>query len=93
VEQGVERLREFVRQHGRTGRATAILKSRRWKPGRRLAPSAAFETEQRAGNAGLRREDYEKAARVRDALKNLESQKSATSAALSPVSALARARI
>jgi tetratricopeptide (TPR) repeat protein len=79
VEQGVERLREFAHQHGRSGAGdgTAEIASlEAWLSELRTQrPLTKREQLEHAMAEALRREDYEKAAQVRDELKNLESEK------------------
>jgi hypothetical protein len=79
VEQGVERLREFSRQHGRSGPgdgAAEVASLEAWLGElRSQRPLTRREQLERAMAEALRLEDYEKAAQVRDQLKVLESEK------------------
>jgi hypothetical protein len=79
VEQGVERLREFQRNHGRSGPGdgsaeTASLET--WLVElRSQRPLSRREQLEKAMAEALKREDYEKAAQVRDEIRILESEK------------------
>jgi tetratricopeptide (TPR) repeat protein len=81
VEQGVERLREFQRQHGRSGPgdgSAEVASLETWLGELRTQrPLSRREQLELAMAEALRREDYEKAAKVRDQIRNLESEKKA----------------
>ena len=77
VKQGVEQIREFYRDHGRSelleqnGEVTSL---ERWlgeiSANRPISPRERLE---QALSEAVQREDYEKAAQMRDALRNLKS--------------------
>jgi hypothetical protein len=79
VEHGIESIREFQREHARAeavGIAGELQSLENWleelRSNRPLTPREKLE---RALNEAVRLEDYEKAARVRDALRDLETEK------------------
>jgi hypothetical protein len=83
IEEGIENIREFYRENSRleAGEQSGELYSlQTWlaeiRANRPLSPREKLE---QALNDAVQREDYEKAAKVRDALKNLKSEKEKTS--------------
>jgi len=79
VEQGVEEIRNFYRDNSRSELIEAsgeIQSLEGWLTEIRAnRPLSAREKLERALSDAVKREDYEKAARVRDALRNLETEK------------------
>jgi hypothetical protein len=79
VEQGIEDIRGFYREHSRhelTEQSAEIPSLEAWLTEIRAnRPLSAKEKLERALSEAVKREDYEKAARVRDALRNLETEK------------------
>lgn len=82
IEQGVENIRDFFREHSRpeladqNGEAQSL---ENWLSDLRAnRPLSTREKLERALSEAVQREDYEKAAQVRDALKNLKSENRST---------------
>ena len=82
IEEGIENIREFYREHSRmeAGEQSGELYSlQTWlgeiRANRPLSPREKLE---QALNDAVQREDYEKAAKVRDALKNLKPEQEKT---------------
>jgi hypothetical protein len=79
VEDGLEQIRLFYREHGRTDlqeQSGELSSLEHWLTEiRAKRPLSAREQLERALNDAVTREDYEKAAQVRDALRNLEAEK------------------
>jgi hypothetical protein len=79
VEQGVEVIRNFYREHSRTELAEQsgeINSLETWLVEIRAnRPLSAREKLERALSEAVKQEDYEKAAQVRDALRNLNAEK------------------
>jgi hypothetical protein len=79
VERGVEDIRNFYREHSRTDmieQSGEVQSLETWlgeiRANRPLSPRERLE---RVLNEAVKREDYEKAAQVRDALRNLKAEK------------------
>jgi hypothetical protein len=76
-EQGIEAITEFLREHGNpeSGESSGEINSlRAWLEDiRSRRPLSPREKLERALNDAVKSEDYEKAAQVRDALRNLKS--------------------
>jgi len=77
VEEGLEHIRNFYREHARADAADQspeVQSLENWldeiRTKRPLSPRERLE---RALNEAVQKEDYERAAKVRDELKNLES--------------------
>lgn len=79
VEQGIEEIRNFYREHGRpemTEQSGEVNSLETWLAEIRAnRPLTAREKLERALNDAVKQEDYEKAAKVRDALRDLETEK------------------
>jgi UvrB/uvrC motif len=79
VEQGLEDIRNFYREHSRTElteQSGEVHSLESWLGEIRAnRPLSAREKLERALSEAVKREDYEKAARVRDALRDLETEK------------------
>jgi hypothetical protein len=79
VEQGLEDIRDFYREHARSEmieQSGEVQSLDSWLSEIRAnRPLTAREKLERALSDAVKREDYEKAARVRDALRNLEAEK------------------
>ncbi|HXU76904.1 MAG TPA: UvrB/UvrC motif-containing protein [Methylomirabilota bacterium] len=77
VEEGIEKIRAFYRESARTEAAEQsgeVHSLETWlEEIRAKRPLSAREKLEQALNDAVKREDYEKAARVRDALRNLKS--------------------
>jgi hypothetical protein len=77
VEEGVERIRAFYREHARAGgpeHSGEVVSLESWlEEIRAKRPLTERERLERALHEAVRREDYEQAARVRDELRNLKS--------------------
>jgi hypothetical protein len=80
IENGIERLREFYEEHERhelVAQSAEILQLQHWlEEVNRKRPLTRREQLERDLNEAVKREDYEKAAKVRDALKKLKSSDS-----------------
>ena len=78
VEQGIEEIRDFYRQHSRSDlidQSGEIQSLESWLEELRAnRPLSAREKLERALSDAVKREDYEKAARMRDALRNLKAE-------------------
>jgi hypothetical protein len=76
VEEGVEKIRAFYHEHARGDAAEAsgeVQSLENWLEEIRIRrPLSARERLERALNEAITREDYERAAQVRDALRNLK---------------------
>jgi hypothetical protein len=79
VEQGLEDIRNFYREHSRSemiDQSGEVQSLESWLGEIRAnKPLSAREKLERALSEAVKREDYEKAARVRDALRDLETEK------------------
>jgi hypothetical protein len=79
VEQGLEDIRNFYREHSRSElieQSGEVQSLESWLAEIRAnKPLSAREKLERALSEAVKREDYEKAARVRDALRDLETEK------------------
>jgi len=79
VEQGLEDIRSFYREHSRSElieQSGELQSLESWLTEIRAnKPLSAREKLERALSEAVKREDYEKAARVRDALRDLETEK------------------
>jgi hypothetical protein len=79
VEQGLEDIRNFYREHSRAElieQSGEVQSLESWLAEIRAnKPLSAREKLERALSEAVKREDYEKAARVRDALRDLETEK------------------
>ena len=79
AEQGVEEIRNFYREHSRPellDQSAEVSSLETWLSDIRAnRPLSAREKLEHALSEAVRREDYEKAAQVRDALRNLETGK------------------
>jgi len=79
VEQGLEDIRNFYREHSRSEmieQSGEVQSLESWLGEIRAnKPLSAREKLERALSEAVKREDYEKAARVRDALRDLETEK------------------
>ena len=77
VEEGLERIRNFYREHSRSEAAEQsgeVVSLESWlEELRAKRPLTERERLERALNEAVRREDYEEAAKVRDELRNLKS--------------------
>jgi hypothetical protein len=76
VEEGVEKIRTFYHDHGRSENVESsgeVQSLEHWLAEIRIQrPLSARERLERALNDAITREDYERAAQVRDALRNLK---------------------
>ena len=79
VEQGLEDIRSFYREHSRSElieQSGELQSLESWLTEIRAnKPLSAREKLERALSEAVKREDYEKAARVRDALRDLKTEK------------------
>lgn len=77
IESGIERLREFYEEHGRhdlMAQSPEISALQHWlEEVNRKRPLSKREQLEKDLNEAVKREDYEKAAKVRDALKKLKT--------------------
>jgi hypothetical protein len=83
IEEGIENIREFYREYSRgemSEQSGELYSLQTWLAEIRAnRPLSAREKLEQALNDAVQREDYEKAAKVRDALKNLKAEKEKTS--------------
>lgn len=82
IEEGIENIREFYREYARpeaTEQSGELQSLQNWLVEIRAnRPLSAREKLEQALTDAVQREDYEKAAKVRDALKNLKSENKAS---------------